>query len=78
MGIADGPSRTQLLWISSDIMEKMVRKGAAKRKSMEEQSKCRIIIARQDSDEEAYGRMVAIVGKIKAVEKAKGLILETS
>lgn len=59
-------------------MEKMIRNGAAKRKFLEEQSKCRIIIARQNPDEEAYGRMVAIVGRIKAVEKAKVLILESS
>lgn len=77
-GIADGPNRTQLLWISSDLMEKMVGKGGVRRKSLEEQSKCRIIIGKQNLDEEEYGRMLAIVGKIKAVEKAKRLVLETS
>jgi hypothetical protein len=78
MGIASGPFRTQFLWISSDSIGKIIGKGGARRKSLEEESQCRIIIGRQNPDEEAYGRMVAIVGKIKAVEKAKGLILDTS
>jgi KH domain len=77
MGIAGGPFRTQFLWISADSIGKIIGKGGARRKSLEEESKCRIIIGRQNPDEEAYGRMVAIVGKIKAVEKAKGLILDT-
>jgi KH domain len=78
MGIADGPNRTQFLWIQSGSIGRIIGKGGAKRKSLEEQSKCRIIIGRQSPDEEVYGRMVAIVGKMAAVEKAKGLVLETA
>jgi KH domain len=78
MGIAGGSNRTQLLWIPSDSIGRIIGKAGAKRKLLEDQSNCRIIIVRQSPGEEAYGRMVAIVGKIEAVDKAKGLVLEAS
>ena len=76
--ITGGSCRTQLLWISSDLTGKIMGKGEATRKTIEEQSQCRIIIERRRLDGDMYGRTVAIVGKMAAVEKAKGLIWETS
>lgn len=78
MGMADGPNRTQFLWLSSDSIGKIAGKGGARRKALEEQSRCRIIIGREFPDEEANGRMVAIVEKMEAVERAKALVLQAS
>ena len=78
VGIADGPRRTQFLWVPASSVGRIIGKGGSGLKYLREHHECQVIIYPFHGPEEVKdGKMISVVGKKDKLEVAKQVIWAT-